>query len=129
MAMWAPVDEWPPPVAVVEVLKHEKIQPIAMCRFGEHWLKKSGLDPLYVPHGVDTKVFKPGDRAAAREVLEIPEDAFLVGMVGANRGWSKHAFRKAFPQAFDAFAQFARDMTTLTCTATRRPNPARTVRG
>ena len=107
IAMWAPVDEWPPPVAVVEVLKNQKIQPIAMSRFGEHWLKKSGLDPLYVPHGVDTKVFKPGDRAAAREVLEIPEDAFLVGMVGANRGWSKHACRKAFPQAFDAFAQFA----------------------
>ena len=30
-----------------------------------------------------------------------------MGMVGANRGWSQHACRKAFPQAFDAFGQFA----------------------
>ena len=109
MAMWAPVDEWPPPIAVIETLKHEKVRPIAMSRFGEHWLQKSGLDPLYVPHGVDTAVFRPTRSAepADREVLEMPEDAFVVGMVGANRGWSKHACRKAFPQAFDAFSQFA----------------------
>src|SRR6185436_18434063 len=83
---------------------------IAMSRFGEHWLDKSGMDPLYVPHGVDTNVFtphSPEERAEDRKVLEFPEDAFVVGMVGANRGWSQHAPRKAFPQAFDAFAKFA----------------------
>jgi len=111
MAIWAPVDEWPPPPAVLNTLKHEKVQPIAMSRFGENWLKKAELDPLYVPHGVDTDVFYPypeEERRAAREVLEMPEDAFVVGMVGANRGWSHHAPRKSFPQAFDAFSEFAR---------------------
>ena len=107
MAIWAPVDECPPPPGVLEVLKRPQVQPIAMSRFGEYWLSKAGLDPLYVPHGVDTNVFKPGNRAEGREVLEMPEDAFVVGMVGANRGWSPHACRKGFPQAFDAFAQFA----------------------
>jgi glycosyltransferase involved in cell wall biosynthesis len=110
VACWAPVDEWPPPAAVVSVLGHEKVQPIAMSRFGENWLRKAKLDPLYVPHGVDTKVFKPSPetRAADRATLELPEDAFVITMVGANRGWSQHAPRKSFPQAFDAFAQFCK---------------------
>lgn len=110
MAIWVPVDEWPPPIKVVDVLSHENIRPIAMSRFGEHWLTKSKLDPMYVPHGVDLEVFQPRPerRAADRKVLEMPDDAFIVGMVGANRGWSQHACRKAFPQAFDAFSEFAR---------------------
>lgn len=110
MAIWAPVDEYPPPIAVVHTLGHEKIRPIAMSRFGEHWLQKAQLNPLYVPHGVDTELFKPRpeERAANREAMGIPEDAFLVGMVAANRGWSPHACRKSFPQAFDAFSKFAR---------------------
>lgn len=110
MAAWAPIDEYPPPAAVLAVLTHERVRPIAMSRFGEHWLKEGGLDPLYVPHGVDTSVFHPlpNGRALGRQVLEVPEDAFVVGMVGANRGWSPHACRKAFPQAFDAFAHFAK---------------------
>lgn len=127
VAVWAPVDEWPPPVAVVDVLKHRKIQPIAMSRFGEHWLKKAGLDPLYVPHGVDTQVFRPleNGRKDAREVLEMPEDAFVVGMVAANRGWSLHACRKAFPQAFDAFARFAQkhDDVYMYCHTQAQPAP------
>jgi glycosyltransferase involved in cell wall biosynthesis len=112
MAIWAPVDEYPPPIGVLNVLNHQNVRAIAMSRFGEHWLRKSGLDPLYVPHGVDTSVFKPfppEERLKARGVLEMPEDAFIVGMVGANRGWSQHAPRKSFPQAFDAFAEFARN--------------------
>jgi len=126
MAIWAPVDEWPPPPAVLETLKHPKVQPIAMSRFGEHWLRKAKLEPIYVPHGVDTKVFYPyPDRRAAREVLEMPEDAFIVGMVGANRGWSAHAPRKSFPQAFDAFAEFARRHKDvyLYCHTVAQPSP------
>ncbi len=125
MAIWAPVDEWPPPVKVIETLKNPKVRPIAMSRFGEHWLKKAGLDPLYVPHGVDTKVFRPMDPAEGREFLEMPEDAFVVGMVAANRGWSLHACRKAFPQAFDAFARFAErhDDAYMYCHTQAQPNP------
>ena len=110
MALWAPVDEYPPPIAAINVLKHRKVRPIAMSRFGEHWLRKAQLDPLYVPHGVDTSIFcpRPEQKTADRKAIEIPEDAFLVGMVAANRGWSPHACRKSFPQAFDAFARFAR---------------------
>jgi glycosyltransferase involved in cell wall biosynthesis len=127
VAMWAPVDEWPPPVPVMEVLRHPKVRPIAMSRFGEHWLRKAGLDPLYVPHGVDTAVFRPLEdgRQVARQILEMPDDAFVVGMVAANRGWSLHACRKAFPQAFDAFGQFARrhDDAYMYCHTQATPAP------
>lgn len=112
MAIWAPIDHHPIPPLVLKVLDDPKVRPIAMSRFGESWMQKFNLDPLYVPHGVDTQLFRPhGDKAGAVRALgqgKIPEDAYLVGMVAANRGWSKHACRKSFPQAFEAFARFAR---------------------
>jgi glycosyltransferase involved in cell wall biosynthesis len=79
-----------------------------MSRFGERMMRDRGLEPLYVPHGVDTARFRPQPelRAEARALLEIPEDAFLVGMVAANK--TKQISRKAFPEAFQAFAGFAR---------------------
>ena len=109
MAVWAPLDHYPIPPAVLAVLQHERVTPIAMSRFGEHWMQKFKLDPLYVPHGVDTEVFQPRPelREEARDALKIPHDAFLVGMVAANKG-NPSFVRKGFPQAFDAFASFAR---------------------
>lgn len=108
MGVWAPIDHYPIPPAVLAVLKHDKVRPIAMSRDGEKWMRNFALDPLYVPHGVDTSVFRPMPemRQAARDALSVPQDAFLVGMVAANKG-SPQFPRKGFPQAFDAFARFA----------------------
>lgn len=110
LAVWAPIDHWPIPPAVLAVLQHPKVRPIAMSKFGLEWMQKFSLDALYVPHGIDTQVFKPmpEQRDAIRRELEIPEDGFLVGMVAANKG-SPQMPRKSFPQAFDAFAYFARE--------------------
>lgn len=112
MAIWAPIDHHPIPPLVLTVLQHERVIPIAMSRFGETWMQKFQLDPLYAPHGVDTKIYYPrADKEAAIKALgqgKIPSGAFVVGMVAANRGWSKHAPRKSFPQALEAFARFAR---------------------
>jgi glycosyltransferase involved in cell wall biosynthesis len=110
MAIWAPIDHWPIPPAVLAVLQHPKVMPIAMSRFGEEWMRKFELEPCYVPHGVDTNFFgpvTPDERRAIKHQLEIPEDAFLIGMVAANKGNPTFP-RKSFPQAFDAFAQFVR---------------------
>ena len=108
MAMWAPIDHWPIPAEVLGVIQHDRVRPIAMSRFGEEWMQKFDLEPLYVPHGVDTETFQPMPEARQvwRERMEIPEDAFLVGMVAANSGWNPHVSRKAFPQSFDAFGRF-----------------------
>jgi glycosyltransferase involved in cell wall biosynthesis len=110
VAIWAPIDHYPIPPAVLGVLNHARVRPIAMSRDGEKWMGRFSLDPLYVPHGVDTSVFRPMPevRAGARQALSIPEDAFLVGMVAANKG-SPQFPRKSFPQVFDAFAQFAKE--------------------
>ena len=110
VAVWAPIDHYPIPPAVLAVLNHEKVRPIAMSRFGEMWMQRFKLDPLYVPHGVDTELFRPQPeiRNAVRDELDIPRDAFLVGMVAANKG-SPQFPRKSFPQALDAFARFSRD--------------------
>jgi glycosyltransferase involved in cell wall biosynthesis len=110
MAIWAPIDHWPIPPAVLAVLQHKQVTPIAMSRFGYEWMEKFELDPLYVPHAVDTRFYGPvtsEERKAAKVKLEIPEDAFLVGMVAANKG-NPTLPRKSFPQAFDAFAQFSK---------------------
>lgn len=109
MAIWAPIDHYPIPPAVLATLKHDKVTPIAMSRFGEEWMQRFKLDPLYVPHGVDTSLFRPQPdiKQAVRRELGIPEDSFLVGMVAANKG-SPQFPRKGFPQAFEAFERFSR---------------------
>lgn len=110
VALWAPVDHYPVPPAVLNVLQNEKVRPIAMSRFGEDWMGRFNLDPLYAPHAVDTSLFcpMPEHRDAIRDDMGIPRDAFLVMMVAANKGWNNQLSRKAFPQALCAFSNFAR---------------------
>lgn len=104
MASWTPVDHDPTPEHVRLFFEKTGAVPVAMSRFGERMLRNEGLDPLYVPHGIDTEKLVPYPKDAAREALGIPGDAFVVGMVAANQG--NKPPRKAFPQAFDAFARF-----------------------
>jgi glycosyltransferase involved in cell wall biosynthesis len=106
MACWVPVDHQPCPPNVARFFKATGARPVAMSKFGEQMLKDEGLDPLYVPHGVDTNVFKPltHDRGEVRRSMGLPADAFIVGMVANNHGHTPP--RKAFPQAVMAFAAF-----------------------
>lgn len=108
MAVWAPLDHYPIPPPVLHVLQDKRIRPIAMSRFGQEWMQRFQLNPLYVPHGVDTGLFKPKPeiKRTVRENLGIDPDCFLVGMVAANRGQAFH--RKAYPEALQAFAHFAK---------------------
>jgi glycosyltransferase involved in cell wall biosynthesis len=64
-------------------------------------MDNAGLDYHYIPHGVDTEIFKPLDRIAARDALKFPQDKFIVGMVAANKG---NPPRKAFHPQIAAFA-------------------------
>lgn len=63
----------------------------------------------YLPHGVDCAALTPSsaeEKAAYRRKLypDWPADAFIVGMVAANKGYP---CRKSFPEAMEAFALFA----------------------
>jgi glycosyltransferase involved in cell wall biosynthesis len=99
LACWLPVDHDPAPPHVTSFLVETAAIPIAMSRFGLDRL--GGLDPLYVPHGIDTRVFAPRDGARAR--LGLPESAFIVGAVAMNKGVPS---RKSLPLIIEAFARF-----------------------
>jgi hypothetical protein len=106
VACWTPVDHDPLPPRVAQFFALTDARPIAMSRFGEEQLERGGFDPLYVPHAIDTAVFRPlpEERVRLRAELEIPPDAFVVGMVANNQGDAPP--RKSFPQLFQAFRIF-----------------------
>jgi glycosyltransferase involved in cell wall biosynthesis len=108
VASWTPVDHDPLPPRVAQYFALTDARPIAMSRFGEAAMTDQGLEALYVPHGVDTKVFRPlEDKAKIRRSMGIPEDAFVIGMVANNKGQAPP--RKAFPQVMQAFRVFLDD--------------------
>ena len=107
LASWVPVDHMPTPPAVVSFFNELGSTPIAMSRFGERMLQESGLDPLYVPHGIKTDLMRPLDKAEVKRMLKLPEDSFVVGMVAANKGTAPS--RKAYPEVFQAFGRFQRE--------------------
>jgi FkbM family methyltransferase len=103
LASWVPIDHLGVPDVVASWFKVMGSIPIAMSRFGEQALQQAGYFPQYVPHGVDTAVFRPGDQAQARESAGIPADAFVVAMVANNIG--RDGSRKAFSEQIAAFAE------------------------
>lgn len=101
VASWVPVDHEPAPGPVKGFFQMSGAVPIAMSRFGEKQLEE--FDPLYVPHAVDTEILRPIPQAQARQQSGMDEDAFIVGMVAANKG---NPSRKCFAEAFLAFKDF-----------------------
>lgn len=99
---WFPVDSIPVAPRLTQVAASARY-PTVYSKFGLEQMRSVGLDCHYVPHAVDTTVFKPGDKQAAREVIKIPQDKFVVLMVAMNKGIPA---RKAFPEQIAAFAEF-----------------------
>ena len=110
VAAWVPVDHRPCPPNVYAFFPKTAATPVAMSRFGVEQLTARGLEPLYVPHGIDTKAFRPMPEVKdeARRLMKIPQDAFVIGMVARNQGGAGSPSRKCFPQVFAAFARHLR---------------------
>lgn len=107
IASWIPVDHTPAPSEVLDWCRRSNVLPIAMSRFGEQMLHNADIEPMYAPHSVDTSVFKPDatiDGTPGRSILNVPDDAFLVGMVAANKGVTP--LRKAWGENLLAMGQF-----------------------
>jgi glycosyltransferase involved in cell wall biosynthesis len=100
---WVPVDHEPAPPRVTRFLRESRAVPVAMTRNGQELLAE--FSPLYVPHGIDTRVMRPLGREFARTKLGIEPDAFLVGQVAANKG---EPSRKNFVAVLQAFAEIRR---------------------
>lgn len=65
----------------------------------------------YIPHGCATDVYRPAsdeEKLAFRRKFfpDWPENAFIAGMVAANKGYP---CRKSFPEVMEGFAAFARE--------------------
>lgn len=81
---WFPVDS--DPLKKPEFGMLEKVDvPVVYSRYGKRVVEAAGFqDVVYIPHGLDMQKFVPMDPQQARKTLNFPEDAFIVGFVGAN---------------------------------------------
>lgn len=107
---WTPLDHVSMPPQVYKFLKRDNVVPIAMSPFGLAQMQENKIDGVYIPHGIDTKVFKPTDMIngmKVRKFLGLKDDDFLVMMNSANKA-NKSIHRKAFAENLMAF-KFFRD--------------------
>ena len=113
---WVPMDHVTTPPGVAKFLQRDNVTPVAMAPHGLEQLTGAGIDAHYIPHGVDTKVFQrtenvidhAGVKVTGREFLGVPEDAFLVTMVAANKA-NGIVHRKAYAENFLAFSMLRKD--------------------
>jgi glycosyltransferase involved in cell wall biosynthesis len=105
---WTPVDHISIPPKVAAWAKKPNVKTIAMSPFGQRQFEAIGVDSTYIPHAVDTSAYYRRDNIdgfGLREYMGVPEDAFLVGMVAANKA-NGSIHRKAFAENLLAFALF-----------------------
>lgn len=99
---WVPIDHDPVPQIVLNQLRYAyKI--ITMSRFGQKELEKAGFVSTLILEGTDVNIFKPLDKAECRKQLDLPQDVFIWGMIGANK---ENPPRKSFQEAMEAFKLF-----------------------
>lgn len=100
---WLPVDIDPAPDGILNALS-AAVYPMVYSQWGTNVLKAAGVDAHYVPCSAPANTFKPGDKAAAREMLMPGKKCdFLVTMVAANKSGDD---RKGFGEALQGFAKF-----------------------
>lgn len=99
---YMPIDQDPIPDAIKTALKGA-FRVVSYADYGKRLLDAEGIDNICIPHGVDINIFKPRDKAAAKQKLKLDPDCFLIGMVAANKGFPS---RKAFPEQLAAVAKF-----------------------
>ena len=102
-----PIDSEPLP-PFVKIAVERAYKRIVFSKFACRMMDNAGLEYTYIPHCIDTEELKPKDRIQSRQLMKtqgltIPNDAFIVGMVAANKGAPS---RKAFSRHIEAFAKF-----------------------
>lgn len=108
--IWAPIDHITLPPGVHQFLKQDNVTVVSMAPDGQRQLETAGITSTYIPHSIDTKVYKPTDtinKQPGRDFLHLEPDNFLVGMVAANKS-NGLVHRKAFAENILAFSMFQR---------------------
>jgi len=74
---------------------------VAMSPHGQICYANAGINAEYIPHFVDTDIFRPYTKGPCKEALGIDPNSFIVGIVGTNRGQRKNiaGMMRAFAQA------------------------------
>ena len=88
------------PQRLVDTLKTVDL-PVAMSRYSRDIILANGIEPAYIPHGVDTNVFQPpADKDGAKRHLGY-EGKFVVLSDARNQP------RKMLPRTLEIFRRFA----------------------
>jgi len=109
IASWVPVDHQPAPEKVLAWLQKPNVTPIAMSVFGKQMIENAGIESEYIPHAIETSVFRPTTKMSSGEDSRDfvgGRDKFVVGMNFANKAGG-FIHRKAVAENFLAFAIFA----------------------
>jgi len=109
IASWVPIDHQPAPPKVLDWLKKPNVLPVAMSQFGKQMIENAGLECEYVPHAVETSIFRPSTKMSdGGDSVDFVggKDKFVVGMNFANKAGG-FIHRKAVAENFLAFALFA----------------------
>lgn len=102
---WLPIDHHDAPPRVLDAIKDAHL-PITYSKFGQKCLEQHGINNIYIPHGIETDVYKVFDASEfKRDVMGI--DGHLTIMVAANKG--RNPDRKAFQWQLRAWAEFSRN--------------------
>jgi glycosyltransferase involved in cell wall biosynthesis len=109
--IWAPIDHITMPPEVARFLKKDNVTVVAMSPDGQRQLEGAGIKSTYIPHTIDTRIYKPTQeigKMPGREYLKVSDDEFLVGMVAANKS-NGLVHRKAFAENILGFSMFQRE--------------------
>lgn len=99
---YLPIDKFPVPPGVLNALRYAyKI--VTFSKFGYDSLLKHGFTSTLILEGTDTELLKPMDKVQARKDFNLPQDAFIFGMIAANK---ENPPRKAYQECLEAFKMF-----------------------
>lgn len=97
-----PIDHEPVPNVILDKLRFA-YRIVTYSKFGQKELQNKGLYSTYIPHSVNTEIFRPMDKKLRKKASGLPEDSYIVGMVAANKD---NPPRKSFQEVLDAFKSF-----------------------
>lgn len=103
---WTPIDHSSIPLEVASWIKKPNVKTIAMALDGQRQMQAAGVESTYIPHTIDTHIFKPGqtiDGKSPRDFFGLKDDEFLFGMVAANKANAGMVHRKALAENLMAF--------------------------
>lgn len=100
---WFPIDHFPISDRTEEQIKNTAWS-ATMSQWGVRRINKAGYEAHYIPHSFNPNIFNNKSKETREETWNgsIPDDAYVITMVAANRDWPP---RKGFIEAFMAVSQ------------------------